>query len=99
MAKWHDVWLVSLVLLLPVLAWWGIPRIPPQRRLPVEAALGGTRYEPTRLPFERRSLSDPADARPFISNVQVLDFDDDGRRDVLVCDAKQNCVKLLSANQ
>lgn len=98
MAKWHDVWLVSLVLLLPVLAWWGIPRIPPQRRLPVEAALGGTRYEPTRLPFERRSLSDPADARPFISNVQVVDFDDDGRRDVLVCDAKQNCVKLLTAN-
>lgn len=99
MTQWLDRWLVALVLLLPVLAWWGIPRIPPQRRLPVEAALGGTRYEPTPLPFERQSLSDPADARPFISHVQMLDFDDDGRVDVLVCDAKQNCVKLLSASQ
>ena len=97
MKTWIEWLLAGLVLLLPPLAWWGLPGIPPQQLLPVEADLGGTRYEPTRLPLERRSLSDPGDARPFIANVQVIDFDDDGQSDILVCDAKQNCLKLLTA--
>jgi hypothetical protein len=47
----------------------------------------------TKLAFERELIGED-DSEVRVTNIQILDFDDDGRNDVLVCDAARNSVVL-----
>ncbi len=83
------------LLLLGGLAWWGIPRLPALGQLP-EPYAGGNRYAATPIMFERRSLGFEPVGFPLISNVQILDFDGDGRNNVVVCDVGRSVISLLT---
>jgi hypothetical protein len=45
--------------------------------------------------FERRAIGAPAGPAPRIASLRVLDFDGDGRPDILACDAEAGAVALL----
>lgn len=51
-------------------------------------------FEASPIRFSSEPLPGSATATPRIANVQILDFDDDGRSDLLVCDARTNSVDL-----
>lgn len=44
-------------------------------------------------------IGEPVEGRPWITHVNALDFDQDGRCDILVCDAKTNAVSWLRQNE
>jgi hypothetical protein len=71
---------------------WALPRLPAVRpRLfpapPIHSA--GSSYPPSKLAFERRPLAaGPArGGLPLFTHVQIADVDDDGRTEVVACDA------------
>lgn len=48
----------------------------------------GTSYPASRLALHKRSLGDSSDVPPWITNVQIVDFNQDGLKDVVVCDGR-----------
>lgn len=54
----------------------------------------GSRFPPSTIVFERREIGSAPVLHPQITNVQIVDFDDDGRADILACDARRQCVTL-----
>lgn len=57
-----------------------------------ERPAAATAFPESRLPLDRRSLGSVAEFPPRITNVQVVDLDQDGLMDVVVCDALENRV-------
>jgi len=45
--------------------------------------------------FTRESIGNPFEGKPWISHVNVVDLDRDGRKDILACDDKLNAVVWL----
>jgi len=46
--------------------------------------------------LKRQSIGDPmGDAKPWITHLKVVDLDQDGLKDIVVCDAKRNQVSLI----
>jgi FG-GAP-like repeat len=84
-----------LAVAIPSATYFALPAIPPMRALEIPLSVGGSRFAPSPVPFERREI-DPeyAGQRSMITNVQILDFDDDGRNDVLICDARRSRVSV-----
>lgn len=94
--------LTSLLLLallaasIPVLTIYALPLVPPLRTLPERAQALGSRFEPSPIGFQRREITSPAKAYPLITHVQIVDWDGDGRQDVLACDARRNGIVLCT---
>lgn len=86
----------SLAVLCVPLVFLGLAaRLPALGSLPVAAPPSdGLVFDPSRLQFDAVSLLDSSAAPPRVANVQILDFDDDGRGDILVCDARAHAVLL-----
>ena len=93
--KGATVLLICLVVLLPLATWLLLPLVPPLGSLP-ELYSGGTSYDASPLTFQRVSETPPVTALPLITNVQILDFDQDGKNEILTCDAAGNQVLLIS---
>ena len=45
--------------------------------------------------FTKESIGLPFEGKPWISHINVVDLDRDGRADILVCDDKLNAVTWL----
>ena len=90
---WLAIFLLVMVFLLPLATWLLLPSIPALGRLP-EFYSGGTTYPASQLRFERQGALQTGVELPLITNVQILDFDGDGKNDILYCDAGNNRVVL-----
>ena len=93
-ARWPLILLVGTALLLPTVAWFVVPRLPAGGALPVFS--GGVRYPSSQLPLRQVALGAAplAESPPRLTNVQIVDFDKDGRPDVVACDARLNRIVL-----
>lgn len=60
---------------------------------------GGTSAPLSPLPFEQTAVGPPPSHNARITNVQIVDFDKDGRQDVLACDVQRNGVFLYRATE
>lgn len=86
--------LIFLLIFIPCLAWWIIPWVPSLRQTP-EVFSGGTSYETTEVPFQKVTVGNDAVGLPIITNLQIEDFDGDGKNDILCCDASRNLISLM----
>jgi hypothetical protein len=84
----------ALAIAIPVATFFALPLIPPLRTLAEPYAELGSRFSPSPIRFERREIGPAPRHHPLISNVQILDFDGDGRNDILACDVRRQCVIL-----
>ncbi|MFN0055153.1 MAG: FG-GAP repeat domain-containing protein [Planctomycetales bacterium] len=98
MPKSPWVWIL-LGIVIALGAWFGLPRVSPLRTLAEPAATGGSRYPASLLTFERREIGPPPGVYPLIANVQILDFDGDGRNDILACDVRGQSVVVCRVNE
>lgn len=89
--------LLGAVLVVPGLAWWGLPWVP-LGGPPPQLYSGGSSFPPSPLPFRRQELGDPAVGLPLIANLQVLDFTGDGQNDILACDVSRSRISLVTRN-
>jgi hypothetical protein len=80
--------------MIPVVTYFGLPRVPALRTLAEPAATIGSRFPPSPVAFERREIGPAPRLYPMMTNVQILDLDEDGRADLLACDARRQCVVL-----
>lgn len=84
-------WLLVAAIVIPLV---GIPLlgwIPAGGRLR-EPFHNASTFARSELPFQASSIPPYQADRPRITNVQILDFDDDRAADVIVCDARRNAV-------
>src|SRR5262245_1033455 len=85
-------WLLAAAIILPVVIAAGLIVLPPRGGpVPVHAS-GVSHFPPATLAFDRQTLGPQPGFRPQITNVKIVDLDQDGRMDVLVCDAQRNRV-------
>jgi ketosteroid isomerase-like protein len=80
-----------LIAVVPVAAWWLLPRLPslaPSSQTPSN----GSTFPPSVQVFHRQSLGDEANPPPWITHTQIVDVNGDGLQDVLGCDARWNRV-------
>ena len=96
MGKLNATVLLALAVAIPMALAFGLRHVPPLRTLPEPAAHIGSRFPDSPVPFGRREIGPPVEHYPLVTNVQILDFDDDGRSDILACDARRQCVVLCS---
>lgn len=87
--------LVMLAMAVPAATWFGLRHIPPLRTLPIPTADIGSRFDPSPLLFRRFEIGQPPVLHPQITNVQIIDFNDDGRMDILACDARRQGIALI----
>jgi hypothetical protein len=83
-------WLRALALAVPVIVLAVFFLMP--RRSPEPLVRGGSLFSRSELPFLKSKVGPPPVHPPWITNVKILDFDQDGLSDVLACDARLNCV-------
>lgn len=88
---------LGALLVLPLLTWWLLPRLPYWGTLP-EPFSGGTSYPASRLAFKRMNVGPKPVGLPLITNVQIVDFNGDGRNDILACDAAASRISLFTRN-
>jgi hypothetical protein len=92
-------WILSgLITILPFATIWLAPRMPTMTPPPVPYS-GGTSYPPSILEFERVNIGPEPVGLPLITNVKVIDFDQDGRQDILACDAARSCLSRFSRHR
>jgi hypothetical protein len=86
--------LLVLVIIMPVLIMWILPKLP---KLSVDQVpfSGGTSYPASPIEFQKKVVGENPIGHPVISNVQIVDFDQDGIPDVIVCDAARDRVLLM----
>lgn len=79
------LFLLSLAISIPIVTFLvrPVPSVP-------EAVIGRTDFPRSSLPLLKQSLGPQAKVPPRITNVQIVDLDQDGVQDVLACDALQN---------
>lgn len=83
------LWAAALAL--PIATALILPRVP-SRGIPPELRLGGSRFSASPLKFDKSTVGPNPVHHPWITNVKIVDFDEDGLPDVIVCDARLNCV-------
>ncbi|QDV15510.1 FG-GAP repeat protein [Gimesia panareensis] len=103
----HHGWTLLVliaIILLPLATWFLLPLVPPLGSLP-DLYSGGTSYPASELHFERNredllpvKMDPPSKDLPLITNVQILDFDGDGKNEILACDAADNRILLISVD-
>lgn len=87
--------LILLAVTIPLATLFGLRHIPPLRTLAAPTANIGYRFPVSPIAFTRHEIGLPAIRPPQITNVQIVDFDGDGRTDVLATDARRQCVTLF----
>jgi len=83
--------LAFLAVTIPFLTWWLLPQVPAIGNA-IATKSGGTQYPQSKLSLRRASIGSEPGQNPQITHVQVVDFDDDGRNDVIACDAQRSSV-------
>ena len=79
--------LLACVIAIPGAALWIVPRLAPMGH--IEGAFsGGSSFESSTLRLEPRRIGPEPDGMPLITNVGIVDLDQDGMNDVLVCDSR-----------
>ncbi len=87
--------LVVAIVCLPLVITGLMRVVPPLGRL-AEPYSGGMAYPASVRPFARRDLGIEPTALPMVTNVQIVDFDGDGKNDILVCEAVRDTVSLIT---
>ncbi len=82
--------LTLIAVAIPVVVWLVLPVVPAMTT--TQNPQSGYRFPDSNLVFERQRIGDGPIGHPHITNVQVVDFDQDGYSDVIVCDADRNSV-------
>lgn len=82
-----------VVVAIPVVVFGSLSWLPTVRRLD-ESVSGGSSFSLSRLRLAKVRLGPEPRYPPWITNVQIVDFDGDGLADVIVCDARFNRVVL-----
>src|SRR5258708_35702496 len=95
MRKLNLIALTTLAIAIPAGTFYGLPHARPVRTLDEPYAHIGSRFPESPIVFQRTEIGPPVDHRPLITNVQILDFDNDGRTDILACDSRRQCLVLL----
>ncbi len=93
--------LLAAVVLVPI---WGLSNQTSVEPVPSEPApvvktaplgfTGGKSYPASPLTFSTLKVDEPPLGLPLITNVQIIDFNRDGRNDILTCDASRNCITI-----
>lgn len=83
--------LAVAVIAIPWAVWWFLPALPAMGP-ELEAISNGSRFPTSPLAFEKQSLDEPTNPPPWITNVQIVDLNEDGLADILACDARWNQV-------
>lgn len=87
-------WLLTLLFLaVPVLVMSCFPLLPTFGVLPLTSS-GGSSYPPSRLPFVKPQVGAEPKFPTWLTNVQIVDFDDDKLPDVIACDARHHRIVL-----
>src|SRR5579872_1249086 len=84
----------GMAVALPFAIFYGLPWVPSLRNLPEPAVTYGSRFASSPLIFERREVGPVPDRYPLISNVQVIDYDGDGKSEILACDVRRGSIAL-----
>ncbi|SFI23697.1 FG-GAP repeat domain-containing protein [Planctomicrobium piriforme] len=93
-ATGRNLLLVGAAVAIPIVTAWLLPRIPSVQRLP-PLHFGGMSYPASPLKFERKTIGPEPVGLPLITNVQILDFDGDGKQEILACDASKSCLSVF----
>ena len=91
--------LLGLAVVIPIATWLVHPWVLPQGSLPEEhrpptawKGAEGDQFSKSPLGFKQQPIGPAPKHLPQISNVQILDFDEDGLQDVIACDPQTNRV-------
>lgn len=85
------VLLAVLAAAIPLLTLQLLPFVP-QLGPVLATESGGTRFPESPLPLQRSTIGPEPGDTPQITHVQIVDFDEDGRNDVIACDAQRSSV-------
>jgi len=89
--RFTTVLLLLFALAIPVLTLWLLPQVAALGPT-LEIESGGTQFPASTLPLQRITIGPEPSQMPQITHVQVIDFDGDGRNDVIACDARRSSV-------
>lgn len=87
--------LVIFAIAIPAVTWLIRPMIAlsgAEHALGKSDEIAGTRFPQSTLELNKQTIGPDPIRRPRISNVQVIDFDEDGIKDVIACDAQNHRV-------
>lgn len=91
--------LISILIGIPIATWLILPWVPARDQLPEDqrphtswTGAEGDRFDASPLLFNQQAIGPASEHLPRISNVQILDFDEDGIQDVIACDPQTNRV-------
>lgn len=90
-SRWQIAGLAGIAIAIPIATALVLPRLPALGRQP-EMYSGGSTFPRSEWKFRKRTVDPLPEQPPLITNVQVIDFDRDGRADVIACDARRHCV-------
>lgn len=94
-SQFRLILLLVLLVAIPAGSYLLLPVLPSTRAEP-QIFVGGTSYRKSPIEFEAFSMEEPTVGLPLITNVQILDYDEDGANDVVACDAARSCVSLFN---
>src|SRR5690349_2260795 len=84
--------LLAVAILQPALLGAAFVLLPARGEPPAVLASPVAHFPPSNLAFHRQTLGPEPGFRPQITNVKIVDLDQDGRPDVIVCDGQRNRV-------
>jgi hypothetical protein len=84
--------LIVVAIALPVIVAILLPWVPSLGAPPKLLPGHGTSLPLAQLALEQKTIGPAASDQPLIAHVQIVDLDNDGRNDLLVCDARRNAV-------
>lgn len=84
--------LLAVAVLQPVVLGAGLVFLPPRGGPPQVLVSRVAHFLPSALSFHRQTLGPEPGFRPQITNVKIVDLDNDGLMDVIVCDGQRNRV-------
>jgi hypothetical protein len=84
--------LLAVAVLQPAVLGAGLVLLPVRQAPPHVLVSPVAHFLPSALSFHRKSLGRESGLRPQITNVKIVDLDQDGRPDVIVCDGQRNGV-------
>ncbi len=93
--KARSIILICLIIFIPIVTWRILPGLPSLGQ-PPEIFSGGTSYPESQLKFKRVTVGPKPVGLPLMTNVQILDFNDDGQNDIIGCDAGRGTVSLFT---
>lgn len=96
--KTRALLLFCLVLVIPLCTWWWLPVLPSLGQQP-EIFSGGTSYPASELPFQKVNVGPDPVGLPLITNVQIVDLDGKGQKDVIACDATRGVISRFKRDE